>query len=360
MLETRVGIVVDGALAHEYILDASKEGTVWKIESTSAPPLLRCLTSPLSLLSSLDLGNGRLIPGALGITPSYQPTTSFSVTVQLVSERGSVASPELWVKNNGGCTLEQLDVCESDEQGNADRRMWTAQWLCGSVRDEGLHMSLHVRQSADTLSALEGRRHEDMAPRVLDLFVSKFTIPDSDSHTPLLAALPLDKTQVLPTTHVFYETLRHHEYRNNNSGDVSVHPLFGRWVAEDSPAFRSAISAMEEQALSNRTHYKDLARQSTGLRDAYQTFMRQLNESLGLLESMPVLEPLVSMVIQPLKHDIAQMLSTLCNDWDFVIIASARKLYESSFKQLEERKSEFDNASEQYYTELSKYLKAKA
>ncbi|KAJ2259889.1 hypothetical protein GGI01_003349 [Coemansia sp. RSA 376] len=117
---------------------------------------------------------------------------------------------------------------------------------------------------------------------------------------------------------------------------------------------------MEEQALSNRTHYKDLARQSTGLRDAYQTFMRQLNESLGLLESMPVLEPLVSMVIQPLKHDIAQMLSTLCNDWDFVIIASARKLYESSFKQLEERKSEFDNASEQYYTELSKYLKAKA
>ncbi|KAJ2068694.1 hypothetical protein GGI08_000736 [Coemansia sp. S2] len=341
-------------------MHASKEGTVWKIESTSAPPLLRCLTSPLALLSSLDLGNGRLIPGTLGLTPSYQPTTSFSVTVQLVSERGSVASPELWVKNNGGCTLEQLDVCESDEQVDADRRMWTTQWLCGSVREEGLHMSLHVRQSADTLSALEGRRHEDMTSRVLDLFVSKFTIPDSDSPTPPLAALPLDKAQVLPTTHVFYETLRHHEYRNNNSGDVSVHPLFGRWVAEDSPAFRSAISAMEEQAFSNRTHYKDLARQSTGLRDAYQTFMRQLNESLGLLESMPVLEPLVSMVIQPLKHDIAQMLSTLCNDWDFVVVASARKLYESSFKQLEERKSEFDNASEQYYTELSKYLKAKA
>ncbi|KAJ2884035.1 hypothetical protein H4R27_002381 [Coemansia aciculifera] len=363
MLETRVGIVVDGALAHEYIL-AAEEGTVWKIESTSAPPLLRCLTSPLPLLSSLDLGNGRLVPGTLGLTPSYQPTTSFSVRVQLVSERGSGASPELWVKKNGDCTLEQLDVCESDvEQGDADRRAWTAQWLCGSVRDEGLHMSLHVRQSADTLSALEGRRHDDRTPRVLDLFISKFTIPsDSDSPIPPLATLPLDnaKAQMLPTTHVFYETLRHHEHRSSNSGDVSAHPLFGRWVAEDSPAFRSAISGMEEQALSNRTHYKDLARQSTGLRDAYQMFMRQLSESLALLESMPVLEPLVSMVIQPLKHDIAQMLSTLCNDWDFVVVACARKLYESSFKQLEERKSEFDNASEQYYTELSKYLKAKA
>ncbi|KAJ2824389.1 hypothetical protein GGI24_003422, partial [Coemansia furcata] len=74
---------------------------------------------------------------------------------------------------------------------------------------------------------------------------------------------------------------------------------------------------------------------------------------------MPVLEPLVCMVIQPLKHDITQMLATLCNDWD-AVVACARKLYESSFKQLEERKTEFDNASEQYYTELKKYLKAKA
>ncbi|KAJ2023325.1 hypothetical protein IWW57_004163, partial [Coemansia sp. S610] len=155
------------------------------------------------------------------------------------------------------------------------------------------------------------------------------------------------------------ETLRHHEHRGKG-GEVSAHPLFSRWVAEDSPAFRAAISSMEELALSNRTHFKELARQSTGLRDAYQVFMRQLNESLALLESMPVLEPLVNMVIQPLKHEITQLLSTLCNDWDFVVVACARKLYDTSFRLLEERKSEFDSASDQYYAELSKYLKAKA
>ncbi|KAJ2330662.1 hypothetical protein GGI00_003602, partial [Coemansia sp. RSA 2681] len=117
---------------------------------------------------------------------------------------------------------------------------------------------------------------------------------------------------------------------------------------------------MEELALANRTHYKDLSRQSTGLRDAYQSFMKQLNESLALLESMPVLNPLVSTVIQPLKNDISQMLNTLCGNWDSVVVSSARRLYESSYKLLEERKSEFDNASDQYYSELSKYLKAKA
>ncbi|KAJ2732376.1 hypothetical protein IW152_003849 [Coemansia sp. BCRC 34962] len=348
-MEVRVGIVVDGAQAHEYILTAE----AWKIES--APPLLRCLTGQ-PLLSSLDLGNGRLVPGSLGLAPSYQPTTSFGVRVHIISANGS---PEVWVKKNEDCTLEQLDVCPSVGH-DADRRAWAAQWLCGSVREEGLHVSLHVRQSADTLSALEGRRHGDEVSWVLDLFIGNFSAPP-DPHTPPPVALPLDnsRAQALPTSHVFCETLKHHKHRSMG-GEVSVHPLFSRWVAEDSPAFRVAISGMEELALSNRTHFKELARQSTGLRDAYQAFMRQLNESLALLESMPVLEPLVTMVIQPLKHEITQMLSTLCNDWELVVVACARKLYDSSFKQLEERKSEFDNASDQYYTELSKYLKAKA
>ncbi|KAJ2818914.1 hypothetical protein FBU31_005710, partial [Coemansia sp. 'formosensis'] len=221
MLDTRVGIVVDGALAHEYI-SAAKEGRVWAIEST--PPLLRSLEN--ALLSSLDLGNGRLVSGDLGLVPSYQPSVSFSVSVRVVSESGS-ACPELWVKNNGDCTLEQLDVCVGENSG--DQRVWTAQWICRPVSEEGLHMSLHVRQSADALSALEGRRHD--TPQVLDLFISRF----SDSHAPPRATSPLGRAQVLTASHVFSETLQHHEHRSN-SGEFSVHPLFGRWVAEDSPA----------------------------------------------------------------------------------------------------------------------------
>ncbi|KAJ2818324.1 hypothetical protein GGI24_005132, partial [Coemansia furcata] len=282
MLDTRVGIVVDGALAHEYI-SAAKEGRVWAIESTR--PLLRSVDNVL--LSSLDLGNGRLVSGDLGLVPSYQPSVSFSVSVRVVSECGSNACPELWVKNNGDCTLEQLDVYVGEDSG--DQRVWTAQWICRPVSEEGLHVSLHVRQSADALSALEGRRLD--TPQVLDLFISRF----SDSHAPPRAASPLGRAQVLPANHVFSETLQHHEHRSSSSGEFSVHPLFGRWVAEDSPAFRAAIAAMEEEALSHRTHFKELARQAPGLREAYQTFMRQLNESLALLESMPVLEPLVCM-----------------------------------------------------------------
>ncbi|KAJ2478972.1 hypothetical protein IWW47_006064, partial [Coemansia sp. RSA 2052] len=253
------------------------------------------------------------------------------------SEQDSRASPELWVKKAVDGPLQKLNVCESEVAQSGDRQTWTTQWICdSSVGEAGLHVSLHMGQAADTLSALEGRRHETAPSCVLDLFIDKFATPT--------------------------ETLQHREHRSraDSNEEYSAHPLFSRWVAEDSPAFRSAISGMEELALANRTHYKDLSRQSTGLRDAYQSFMKQLNESLALLESMPVLNPLVSTVIQPLKNDISQMLNTLCGNWDSVVVSSARRLYESSYKLLEERKSEFDNASDQYYSELSKYLKAKA
>ncbi|KAJ2745672.1 hypothetical protein GGI20_001997 [Coemansia sp. BCRC 34301] len=370
MLETRVGIIVDGALAHEYILTGDE--LVWRIEASSpasAPPLLRCLASPLlpsASLLSLDLGSGRLVPSSLGLVPSYQPTTSFSMHVHLSAsdERDSRASPELWVRKAVDGPLQKLAVCESEVAQDGDRQAWTAHWLCDSASERDLQVSLHIGQAVDTLSALEGRR-PDKAPCVLDLFVDKFATPPLSSglHEPSpSSSLNGARAQMLPATHVFSETLRHYEHRSSDKGDeeYSAHPLFGRWVAEDSPAFRSAIAEMEELALANRTHYKDLARQSTGLRDAYQLFMKQLNESMALLESMPVLDPLVTTVIQPLKHDIGQVLNTLCSSWDSVVVNSARRLYESSFKLLEEHKSEFDSASDQYYSELSKYLKVKA
>ncbi|KAJ2888289.1 hypothetical protein IWW38_004968, partial [Coemansia aciculifera] len=295
--------------------------------------------------------------------------------VQLSNHTGGsrLPSPELWVKPQAsGETLQQLAVCLSDtpgDDGDGDNRTWTAQWTCEpeACQDGPQHVSLHMGQAVDTLGALEGRRRPDKPLSVLDFFVDKFATP----LPPKLDTLKLGsaeveaRARVLPDTHVFSETLRHYEHRSNGSGnedseEYSAHPLFSRWVAEDSPAFRSAIAAMEEVALANRTCYKDLSRQSTGLRDAYQSFMKQLNESLALLESMPVLDPLVSTVIQPLKRDIGQLLKGLCSQWEAIIVANARRLYESSYRHLEERKSEFDGASDHYYSELSKYLKLKA
>ncbi|KAJ2550235.1 hypothetical protein EV175_004148, partial [Coemansia sp. RSA 1933] len=189
--------------------------------------------------------------------------------------------------------------------------------------------------------------------------------------------------------HVYYEMIRHRELRTMqpdasepktngkangkangdkvldkedsiSSEDIARHPLFGRWVAEDSPGFRGRIAAMEEQALSNRTRYKDIAKQSAALRDAYQEFMRHLEDALGMVKGLPVFKPMVAAFIAPLKQDINQLLNAICSNWDVVVVAHARQLYEDTFRPLEDRKSEFAAASDHYYAELGKYLKAKA
>ncbi|KAJ1666277.1 hypothetical protein EV178_002388 [Coemansia sp. RSA 1646] len=144
-----------------------------------------------------------------------------------------------------------------------------------------------------------------------------------------------------------------------SSEDIARHPLFGRWVAEDSPGFRARISAMEDQALASRARYKELAKQSAALRDAYQVFMRHLEEALDMVGNLPVFKPMVSAFIVPLKQDINQLLNAICSNWDVVVVAHARSLYEGTFRQLEDRKSEFATTSDHYYAELGKYLKAK-
>ncbi|KAJ2681732.1 GTPase activating protein, partial [Coemansia sp. RSA 1285] len=190
--------------------------------------------------------------------------------------------------------------------------------------------------------------------------------------------------------HVYYEMLRHRELRtvqppaaSDKSGedgdkesvrregprtsedtigpeDIARHPLFGRWVAEDSPAFRARILEMEEHALSSRAQYKELAKQSTALRDAWQVFMRQLEEALATAAGLAVFAPMVDAFMAPLKQDLNQILGAVCANWDVVVVAHAKQLYETTFRQLEDRRSEFTTASDSYYAELSKYLKAKA
>ncbi|KAJ2575054.1 hypothetical protein EV177_011020, partial [Coemansia sp. RSA 1804] len=117
---------------------------------------------------------------------------------------------------------------------------------------------------------------------------------------------------------------------------------------------------MEERALSSRAQYKELAKQSTALRDAWQVFMRQLEEALATAAGLAVFAPMVDAFMAPLKQDINQILGAVCANWDVVVVAHAKQLYETTFRQLEDRRSEFTTASDSYYAELSKYLKAKA
>ncbi|KAJ2760825.1 hypothetical protein IWQ57_006203, partial [Coemansia nantahalensis] len=188
---------------------------------------------------------------------------------------------------------------------------------------------------------------------------------------------PAELSNLHLESHVYHEMLTHHKYRMRHAGDggpddvdevVSggsdgkedeLHPLFGRWVAEDGPAFRATIRRLESQALESRGHYKELARQSTGLREAYQAFMRQLTEAMAAAEALAVVQPLREAFLEPMKADINQLLNTVCTNWDLVVVSYARRLYEGTLRSLDERKAEFDAATEQHYGEMLKYLKAK-
>ncbi|KAJ2003369.1 hypothetical protein GGI04_002991 [Coemansia thaxteri] len=360
-MEVKIDIVVDGALAHSYRL---AEKTTWHIapgdpKGSHSLPLLRSIPS-LPTSPALSLG-GRIVPADLGLVPSYQVKRTLSVQVHM-SGSGDRQSPEVSVRRGAGGVASPGGSEQRVAVHNEAAGRWTAEWSCGpDAGGGGGHVTVHMSvdgHAADTLSALEGRRGRAC---VLGLFVGGGAAAGAPSD---------ERPRELAATHVFHEMLQYSDVRRQEAAaaaetadgesGVGLHPLFGRWVAEDSPAFRSAIAEMEDVALGNRARYKELARQTSSLRDACQAFMRQLNESLGQLESMAVLEPLAALVLQPLRKDVGHLLNTLCTNWEVVVASSARRLYESSFRHLEERKAEFDGASEQYYGELAKYLKTKS
>ncbi|KAJ1942101.1 hypothetical protein EC988_006581, partial [Linderina pennispora] len=165
--------------------------------------------------------------------------------------------------------------------------------------------------------------------------------------------------------HTYYSLVRFNRQRVSAQGDEpqearEPHPLLSKWIAEDSPAFRSAIHSMEEQALANRSKYKELSRSSALLHESYVGFMRSFAEATGTLASLPVFKPLHSAFVEPLRRDLERVLGTVCAQWDSLVADRAKRLYENTFRSLDARRTEFDDASNHYYDELGKHLKTKA
>ncbi|KAJ1954334.1 hypothetical protein GGI12_005810, partial [Dipsacomyces acuminosporus] len=200
----------------------------------------------------------------------------------------------------------------------------------------------------------------------LSMIKSADTAPPAKSTTP---------DSVRDSRHIFYDMVKHRNSRpppsdisvdvgkgtstSTSTSNAASHPLFNRWISEDSPAFRSVIHSMEEQAFANRAKYKELARHSASLREAYQQFIKQFRDATSALEALPMFQPLVGCLIEPLRHSLNQILNTVCTNWDMVVISNAKRVYESTFKGLESKRTGFSVSSDHYYDELSKYLKAK-
>ncbi|KAJ1735989.1 hypothetical protein LPJ61_000248 [Coemansia biformis] len=304
------------------------------------------------------------IPQGMGLVPAYPGPA--------ISLQATVIGAEPMVVLRGPPADKQLPV------GGSRVRGFQAQWTANEAD-----------RPADAIMTIEVSVGGSYA-RGLDFYVCG---PDSATATARLRQVAAAENQSVGATlaspppeepaelaplqlesHVYHQMLHHHKYRMRHSGGNQgsdsegdgdgddggkQHPLFGQWVAEDGPAFRATIKRLEEQAQGCRGHYKELSRQSTGLREAYQAFMRQLTEAMASAEALEVVRPLREAFLEPMKADINQLLNTVCTNWDLVVVSYARRLYEGSLRSLDDRKTEFDTATEQHYTEMQKYLKAK-
>ncbi|KAJ2717064.1 hypothetical protein H4R19_000231 [Coemansia spiralis] len=374
-------IITDGVRTDEYV---ARPGGSWRLTTVGDGPLLRATRERRGTSRALEM-DGIDIPQGMGLVPAY-PGPAIALQV-------SVLGAEPMVVLRGPPADQQLPV------GGSRVRGFQAQWASTAAD----------RPAAGTLMAIEVSVGGPLAWG-LDFYIGT-DVPCVDSTPGATAAAagvvrpppsagsehrstgttlafspaaeaPAELGELQLESHVYHEMLAHHQYRMrhtanssssvNNSdegcggsgsddegGEDEAHPLFGRWVAEDGPAFRATIRRLESQALESRAHYKELSKQASGLREAYQAFMRQLTEAMAAAEALAVVQPLRDTFLEPMKADINQLLNTACTNWDLVVVSYARRVYEGSLRALDERKAEFDAATEQHYGEMLKYLKAK-
>ncbi|KAJ1902066.1 hypothetical protein LPJ66_000315 [Kickxella alabastrina] len=279
------------------------------------------------------LSNGlKEIPLELGLVPGYQGP----VNIEIVVSGEAIEEAEVWVQRAGRPGIETVRLAQSAIG-------FTAQWLCTATGDAE-HISMQIMMSGGVMTGTLG---------TLDISVSGCGDLAADSATNGFSK------------HVFCQMFEHREARKQQGKQqqqvlTRKHPLFSAWSAEDGPVFRATVKEMEEQAQAQRGRYRDLSRQTAHLREAHQVFMKQFQDAMDLLQGMPLFAPLHESFVLPLCQDIAQLLSTVCLNWDAVVVGGARKLYEASFKQLDERRAEFNQASEQFEGDLAKHLRTKA
>ncbi|KAJ2778804.1 hypothetical protein GGI15_004071 [Coemansia interrupta] len=308
-----VSITIDDGRSRHVYRQSSSTADKWHVQGATPPHFHVLAAGDASAGGSVGLADGREIPRALGLVPGYAGRTDAGVAVDVRVE-GPAGEAEVWATQRGRAGVERLRMARTADGAFAVR--WPV--ACGAPA-EATHVTLQVvaggTQHPGPLGSFDFSMHRHRGQR---------------DGPPVAQA----------------EALRRH-------------PLFGAWSASDSPSFRTTLREMEEQAQARRARYRDLSRGTSVLRDAYQAFMRQLHEQLELLRDLPAFDPLQQAFLAPLRRDLGQLLSTVCSNWDMVVAGGARRLYDAGFRQLDERRAEFHQATEQWEAEVARHVRAK-
>ncbi|PIA15497.1 hypothetical protein COEREDRAFT_74993, partial [Coemansia reversa NRRL 1564] len=373
-------VLIDGGRTDEYELTGAN--SCWRLRCAGAAPLLQPIKQ--SIKSQLEI-DGAVFPTSLRLVPAYTVEARGQVIVQ--GSLNEDAVPTIGLRRENG-SIERLVVQrQTNTQGGLG---FCTEWTCGSGAAGVVSLQISGVGSCNGAGLdscfemfVSGGVTLPMSPvsaaRTAD-DVQLSAAVTAAANTASITAVPTEqKHQHISahSSHVFYTMLRHHEWRKQQKNAQqqsseaedsqaqlhkniasTQHPLFSQWTAEDSPQFRATLKRLEVQAQQSRTKYKEMWRQTTGLREAYQGFMRELTGALAMIESLAVVQPLAGFMAA-MKTDINQQLNTVCTNWDLVVVTYAKRMYERTFRQLDERRVEFEQASEQYYTELTKYLKSK-
>ncbi|KAJ2702329.1 hypothetical protein FB645_004333 [Coemansia sp. IMI 203386] len=329
------------------------------VAASSAGPAFRMVNGESNLSGSVFFRQ-KEIPAGLGLVPGYSVQGQQRLTiVALVS--GVADEAEVWATQSGKSGVERLRMSAQSSAGAGESQTFRMQWELGNDlgAGESVHVSLQIVVSGPCTGPLA----------CLDISVARDalakidTAPRSPATSGSLAAAQ-EGEEPEYASHVFCKMFRHRAAREGPAVDhvqaIKRHPLFGSWAAEDSPRFRATLREMEEQAAVRRHKYRELAKQTTHLREAYQVFMRQLHDQLDLVGDLPAFAPLQDAFVTPMRQDVGQLLSTVCTNWDMVVAGNARRIYDASFKHLDERRSEFHQATEHFESELARHLRAKA
>ncbi|KAJ2172837.1 hypothetical protein EV181_007531, partial [Coemansia sp. RSA 532] len=227
-----------------------------------------------------------VIPAGLGLVPAYMgPLAGLQVSVRSRSMLDQTDSAELAVA---------IGVQHADEESSSQhievlrdaatpgQRVLSAVWRadrCDALRARAGMVTVQITGHAGRIAAR------------FDFYAGTDGSTGSVAKGSTVEHAVSSGAEHVDETHVFSEMLQHREQRKHGDSESSdssnaTHPLFGRWVAEDSPAFRQTIATMEAQAMASRSQYKELTRQTGSLNDACQEFMRALTEALARVEGL--------------------------------------------------------------------------
>ncbi|KAJ1720354.1 hypothetical protein LPJ53_005013 [Coemansia erecta] len=365
-----VTIAIDDGRSRHVYRQSSDASDKWRVQGGQHPHFHATpgSTSETSSAGTIVLHDGREIPRSLGLVPGYfgRAKANGSVAVDVhVHVEGPAGEAEVWATQRGRAGVERLRMARKGD-GTFD-----VQWpVAGDGKAAAASVvSLQVvaggAQHAGPLGCFDfSVQQPAAAPEHASAAASTAASVESTTAAGSLREDAEAEDAGVYGAHVFSQMHRHRMQREGKAVPqneaVRRHPLFGAWAAADSPAFRTTLREMEEQAQARRARYRDLSRGTSTLRDAYQAFMRQLHEQLELLSELPAFDPLQQAFVAPLRRDLGQLLSTVCANWDAVVAGGARRLYDASFRQLDERRAEFHQATEQWEAEVARHVRAKA